>query len=262
MKALVALASVGVLLAGVVFAVVRTSGGERPVNDGSENGPETSAAELGLLRAELRDLRAELAGLKAANEDLALRLASVEARPAVVQPRTPVAEAAPQMEEVRELVTALQQPDANAPQLETFVLDVLDQKEEREEAARRERREQARAERLDLRMGELTEALGLSPYQADEMRTILAGESARRDALITQMRESGDFDRRAMRESMETVRGEVHGALETVLTPEQLDAYQALDRGPGRGGPDGGGRRGGQQGRQGGSGGNRGGGRG
>ena len=265
MKLLLGLLLAGAAVAGTLFAVGRDSA-ER-VSAETAQSTAVGAAELALLRDELRATRDELSSLRAANEDLSMRLSELEQRPVAVQPRMPVATEASELEDdVRDMVAALQQPGTQNPGLETFVLGVLDQKEEREEEARRLRREEARVERLTRRMEELTAELGLSPYQQDEMMAILNDEAARRDTLISAMRETGDFDRRAVRESMETLRGETRMSLETVLTPEQLQQYEDSEggrggfRGPRGGRPDSGGGGGGSGG--GGNGGGQGGGQG
>ena len=197
-----------------------------------------------------------------------MRLANIESRPEPAPMRMPVAnEASPDLEEVREMVAALQDPSKAAPGgLETLVLDVIDEKEQREEEARRLRREEVMQERLAQRVARLGEELGLSPYQEQEMLTVLTTESAKRDACFTEMRETGAWDRDAMREAMGELRQETMTSLGTVLTPDQLQRYEESegDRGFGRGGfgggrrnRDGGGGGGGGEGGNGGGGGGR-----
>jgi len=200
---------------------------------------------IGAIQGEVRELRSS-------QEELALRLDAVESRPRPVAARTPVPAESPEaLDEVRDMVAAIKDPSpATAPGLETYVLDVLDQKEAQEEAARLQRRETARQERLRQRVDDLTQELGLSGYQSQEMLTILTDESTRRDTIFTEMRESGDWDRRAIREKMGGIRDETNTALGDVLTPDQLDRYHQLERGDfggggGRGGGDGSGGRGG-----------------
>jgi hypothetical protein len=236
------------VLAGLaaLYFVLRTP---QPATVGA---PAVDAADQALLSAlseEFRALRAELQALRAEQASLGLRVTEIESRPAALAVREPVG--GPSSEEVAqamEMVAAIQHPDSTAsPGLETFVLDVLGEKEERERAEREERRLAALTDVLHERVQELSGELGLSSYQEQELFGVLSAEATRRDAFFEELRESGSWDRRTMRDTMGKLREETLTALQTVLTPEQLERYRELeDRPPffgggfgnGRGRPD------------------------
>ncbi|MCH2101180.1 MAG: hypothetical protein MK209_04605 [Planctomycetes bacterium] len=134
-----------------------------------------------------------------------------------------------------------------------YVDNLEKQKEEERELEREERRQEQLARRVD----RMAEELGLDDYQKGEMNKVLAeSEQATRD-YFAQMRESGEWDRDAMRTGMADLNDKTDQALGAFLTPDQLDKYQesnsgfsrffvgGRDGGGGRGGPPGGGRDGG-----------------
>ena len=126
---------------------------------------------------------------------------------------------------------------------------VIDQREQAEEDARDERRAEERVRRMDRQMERLTAELGLDEYQAIEMRKALTMSDEKRSEFFTNMRESGAWDREAMREGMSEIREYTNEVLSSVLTSDQLSTYQTMEqdsfRGFGGGGPGGGGSRGG-----------------
>ena len=149
-------------------------------------------------------------------------------------------------EQVRELVTALAEPGAPVPvNLQDSVSRALEDIREQEERERDEQRQQRAAERLEERLVRLQEDLGLEGYQVDELRVIFDDESTRRDALMQEVRDSGDWG--GMRDTMTALREETQEALGLVLSAEQLEQYnESNSRGFGRGGGFGGGGRGGR----------------
>lgn len=95
------------------------------------------------------------------------------------------------------------------------------------EQARAEEREQRRQEFMNQRWAEVAQQLNLDASQTERLRALT--ESARTEirAAMEQMRESGGFDREAMREQGEALRGRIENELASILTPEQIEAYQA-----------------------------------
>jgi hypothetical protein len=146
-----------------------------------------------------------------------------------------------EIDELRGLLTAVRDPETGADQLEGLVLNVLEAKEDRDREERDERRREAMEERMDERVAKLTEELGLNGYQAGEMKRILTDEQTTRDEFFTKMREGGNWDREAMRDSMEEIRTTSRTALQTVLSASQYDQYVEQDSGFGGFGRRGGG---------------------
>ncbi len=246
LKGLLALAGVAGV-AALVLVLREPSAARR-----GESVADASGAALADVARSVEALRAEVRALRERQERLDLRVADVEARPdpAPAPAREVVAAGPPpeKVEQALEMVAAIQDPSKGAaPGLESFVLDVLQEKEQRERTEREERRRTAVQDALQERVAELATELGLSPYQSQELSGILSDEATRRDALFAELRDTGVWDRRTMRDSMVKLREETTGALQTVLTPEQLARYRELeDRPPffggGGGGPGGGGR--------------------
>lgn len=234
MKVLLALAGLtGVAAVAVIVLVLREP---RSAQRG-ESVADASGAALADVARSVEALAAEVRALRERQERLDLRVADVEARPdPAPAPAREVVPAGPPPEKVEqalEMVAAIQDPSkGSAPGLESFVLDVLQEKEQRERTEREERRRTAVQDALQERVAELATELGLSPYQSQELSGILSGEATRRDALFAELRDTGVWDRRTMRDSMIKLREETDGALQTVLTPEQLARYRELEERP------------------------------
>lgn len=227
MKPVIVLTVLGGLVA--LFLVLRSpqpaAVGAPPgsVADQAHPRPLSDEDELAALRAEVQALRAEQSAL-------AMRVAELDSRPVAVAAREPVG--GPSTEEVAkamEMVAAIQDPDrAAAPGLETFVLDVMQDKEERERKELEEVRRTALADALNERVLELSTELGLSRYQQQQLYTVLSTEATRRDEFFEELRKTGTWDRRAMRDTMGKLREETLGSLQSVMTPEQLTRYREL----------------------------------
>jgi hypothetical protein len=158
-----------------------------------------------------------------------------------------------ELDELRDLLAAVRDPETGSEQLESLVLNVLEAKEDRERAERDERRREALEARLDERLADLTEKLGLNTYQAGELKRVLTSEQEARDTFFAEMRETGTWDREAMRDGMEEIRTTTRTELQTVLSAGQYEQYVEQDTGFGSfggfggrrgGGDDGGGTRG------------------
>ena len=213
-----------------------------------------------------------LGELRRQNDELLMRIAALESRPdAAPAVRAPVGDDGFK-DEVRNWMASFEDESGQVP--EAFVAsvgDALDQIREQERLERQQEMADAQAQRLEERLNQLREELGLSQYQVDEMRTVLTEQDLKRAELFAGGWEN--VDRGAMRETMQTMREETDKALATILTPDQLEGYERSERqnrggfggfGGGRrgggGGGDRGGDRGGNRGGDGGGGGGRGGG--
>lgn len=168
------------------------------------------------------------------------RLSTLEMRTPTAAPRTAQTAPVEGLDEIRDLLAALQQPNAPAPpQLRSMVERALADREAEEKAAEEARREQQLLDRLDERVAKLATDLGLDANQAKLMKDTLYASDKRRGEMFAAMR-NGDaptMDRDAMRASMEEFRDGVNAQLQTFLTPAQFDAYQeSNDGGFGRGG--------------------------
>ena len=128
---------------------------------------------------------------------------------------------------------------------------LLDQREERETAQRRERDAERRQDRIDRQMDEWRDTLGLNDAQTHDMGLILAEASSNRTEMFRELRDSGDWDRDAMRNSMTSMQEQTNTSLEGILSSTQMESYlseqesQRGNWGGGRGGR--GGRGGGDQ---------------
>jgi len=150
----------------------------------------------------LAPLRGELAELTRRMEDVSMRLASLESRAQSAGAPAPARVAADgvqasELEELRSLLAAMRDPEARPEQFEEVVLDVIAAKEQREREARDERRREQEAERMEARIADLTEKLGLDGYQAGEMKRILTDEQTARNEFFQKMRENESWDRDA-----------------------------------------------------------------
>lgn len=163
---------------------------------------------------------------------------------------------------LEQLLNTLSSPgSAVDPLFQSKVAAAIDRIED-EKAQEREREEfeeiqQEVLERLD----KLQPELGLDAAQRSSMETLLVDSRVKRNELFRAMREGGDFSRDSFRE----LRDETETALSGILSPTQLESYEASERsergwgrGPGgfsRGGDSGGGPGGGSGGGRGGGGG-------
>jgi len=197
------------------------------------------------------DAGRELNELRMSNASLATRVQQLEARLGELTAsaaRQPLASGAQQVpsEEALNVAAALGQGQVTP----TFIASVdqaLDTIRAREEEEREAKRKELRAQRIEERLVDLREKLGLSGTQVRDMRTTLLTQEEKREALFETMRDGGG-DRRSMFEGMRTIRDETNASLQSFLTPAQFDGYSQTEDGRGWDGgppPDGGGRRGG-----------------
>ncbi|MDP6537931.1 MAG: hypothetical protein QF903_13945 [Planctomycetota bacterium] len=230
------------LVAGAAGAMLSTAIGGSPASDTSEPVVLDDGGA---------DLERMIASLQEENEVLSRRVFDLEQAPppAAVRSAAPLEATEEQREtdeRLRAVVAALADPDAPMPpEWRESVGLALQDIRAAEEAERAEERRLRAEERMDQRMEELSIKLGLDTYQSGRMRVVLTEESLARDELRTVMRESGDWA--SARSAMTELRDKTNASLAEVLTPQQLETYQADQSaawgrfGSGRGGRGGGG---------------------
>lgn len=242
--------------AGAISALILTSF-QRPAadwNSGSATAPPV-AMTAGYTGAAASGIEAELAALYGANQELRQRVEALESRP-VGDARTPVTS----VEEVAAAAAAKLQVEGKVASASGEVFTQVEQAleairtAEREQAARaREERELARMEE---RLTQLAERLSLTPAQVNDLRAhLIAQDKVEHD--LRQQREAG-MDRDAYRVAREQARDVEREQLARILSPEQLEQYNARndrgrDSGRGAGAPGGGGGNAGGDGAAGGS---------
>lgn len=113
------------------------------------------------------------------------------------------------------------------------------QSEQQGRADRRERGERMDPQqRLDRRVGMLTERLQLSQQQATQVRQILTQEHTQMNAL--RQKAEGGTDRETLRPEMQSIRQRTEQQIDGVLTAQQRTTYRELrermqkERGKGR----------------------------
>jgi hypothetical protein len=112
-------------------------------------------------------------------------------------------------------------PNTLEPILDQAMSDFLEEREAQQAAERRQREEERRQERLDRQMERLQEQLGLTDAQAH----VLNEADLKRNEFFQSLRESGEFDRDAMRDFMTRAQEETNIALGGILTVEQLASF-------------------------------------
>jgi hypothetical protein len=204
------------------------------------------------------EIRAELETLRAKNVDLSQRLAELEdLRWELEQTRVParenpsdVAIDVETVDQLRRLTAALEDPGTPLPEnLLAGVSSALQTIREEEDRERDEQRRAAEAERFDERIVDLTDRLGLTLVQTDQMRGHMETMSDRRSELMREARDSGDFG--SIRQQMRGLRDEANAGLGEILTPAQFDDYREIEREEGNPFGGRGGRRGEDEGRRG-----------
>jgi len=254
--------------AGAVSALIVASVA-RPGSE-SSSGPAV-VAPSGEAPAVASGLETEVAALRNENRELRARVEALEGRP-VGEARAAVTS----IEEVAAAAAAKLQVEGKLPQqaageVFTQVEQALEaiRTAEREEATRA--REQRELDRMEERLTQLAERLGLTPAQVNDLRAHRIAQEKIEDDLRAQ-REAG-MERDAYRVAREQARSVEREELARILTAEQLEQYNARndredrgrDSGRGASGGDNGGGAGGNGGTpgagRGGNGGNAGGGR-
>jgi uncharacterized membrane protein YgcG len=218
--------------AGAVSALVVTSlsGSDAPAAQaaGAASADGVSQSVAGSTEAELVSLRAE-------NQELRVRIEALENRPAgesraAVQPSVEDLAAAVAEVQSNAGATATPRNDAMYTQVEAALESIRET--ERAEAAKA--REQREVDRMEERLTQMAERLGLTPAQTNDMRGLLLQQEQIEDDLRAQ-REAG-MERDAYRVARDQAREAERAELTRILTPEQLQQYDARnDRGNDRG---------------------------
>lgn len=205
---------------GMLFSPSTGEGTNEPLLASVEGG-----SDGGELIDKYRSLEARNASLEATVEQLELQVQSLANRREAV--------ASPEAVEVPENDTKYASAEAVPYTLEeemrfrAYVENLEKQKEEERELEREQRREEQLVRRVD----RMAEELGLDDYQKGEMVKVLGeSEQATRD-YFAKMRESGDWDRDAMRAGMADLNEKTNQALGAFLTPDQLTKYQESNTG-------------------------------
>lgn len=210
------------LVAGVAGAMLSTLIAE----------PATSEGDPIVLDDNAGDLERRFDSLQRENEALSRRLLDLEQAPPRLATERSVAplemtdEERAADEQLRAVVAALTNPDAPMPQEWRDSVNLALKDIRAEEDADRDEQRRIRAEdRMEERMVELSQKLGLDTYQSGQMRQILTEESLARDEMRTAIRESGDWA--SARDQWTGLREKTNESLSLVLTPQQVEAYQA-----------------------------------
>lgn len=244
-----------ILLACAVLSIV--AGGGAALAAGAligSSAPRTEPGQPRPLAVEARetgaapDVTRELDQLRLENTGLTQRLAALEQRlaeslttrvalasPSVLDPDAPAGTS-----ELASLLTG----DVT-PEFVARVDEAMATIKAREDAVREAKRKELQAVRIEQKITELEGKLGLNNRQASDLRDVLIGQDDKREKLFASMRDP-QGDPRDMRDGFRTIRDETMAALETFMTPEQVEGYKQSEerdwgRGPGgeRGGPPG-----------------------
>ncbi len=116
-------------------------------------------------------------------------------------------------------------PNTLEPILDQAMSDFLEEREAQQAAERRQREEERRQERLDRQMERLQEQLGLTDAQAHDMQQVLNEADLKRNEFFQTLRESGEFDREAVRDFMTRAQEETNIALGGILNVDQLATF-------------------------------------
>jgi DNA repair exonuclease SbcCD ATPase subunit len=224
---IVAGASAGVAALTTSLLVDTRSGPERSASIAA---PPPAQMAAGQDVSELvRGLREENLALQQRIEELeALVAREIASRVPVEAPGAPAKGAAGPAAQVATLLG-----DGSGELPPAFVASVgqaLKEIRDEEDRQREVKRSEERSARIEQRLTELQEELGLSGYQVTEMRGALTTLEEKRDALRQSLYASGG-DRREMFEAFRTLYEETSAQLQTILTPEQFAQYQQSDRG-------------------------------
>jgi DNA repair exonuclease SbcCD ATPase subunit len=228
--------------------------------------PQEKGASTALASDGTSEIREQLASLREENRQLWDRVKYLEENGGTAAPTRLPAHAGPSPDlaslerKIEELESALGGDVGTIDPASYATFNAfMEQREAEEQREREQQREERALERIDQRVTQLTETLGLDATQARQMRDVLRDESSRRDAMMQAIRESGEWS--DAREQMRSLRDEINETVSSFLTPAQYEKYQESggnDFGRGRGGffrgADGGGPGGGGRGGRGGGG--------
>jgi predicted nucleic acid-binding Zn-ribbon protein len=225
-------AGVAALTTGLLVDTRSSSGSSVPAAAPASAASGDAAAAVA---EELRGLREENVVLQQRLDDLEALLAQeiagripIEAVDARMEPSEATMASTQEAAQVAALLG-----DGGGELPPAFVASVgqaLKEIRDEEERQREIRRAEERAARIEERVTELQDELGLTSYQTGEMRVALTTLEEKRDALRQSIEAAGG-DRREMFDGFRTVYEETSAELKTILTPEQFELYQQSDRG-------------------------------
>jgi len=171
------------------------------------------------------DLAAELQSLRDANLALRERVRVLEQAP-LDDPREPLDSSYAEFEkEVREFMAGVDSGRTVQPVLIADVEDALSSIRREEKQASQAVREEKRAQWEEQRITKMSDMLGLSATQTDEVRTLFTERAARNTEMVRVWEETGD---REVAGQMKLDNATLHReGLERVLTPAQLETLAA-----------------------------------
>ena len=207
---------------GMLFSPAGTEANQEPLLASADAG----SGDQDSLEDKYRALQAQNATLQASLDQLEMKVSSIANRREAVS--TPV-EAVEQADTGRDYADQAAVPYTLEEEMRfAAYVENLEKQKEAEREADRERRRQ---EQMDRRVDRIAEELGLDDYQKGEMKRVLAeSEQTTRD-YFAKMRESGEWDRDAVRQGMADLNEKTNQALGSFLTPDQLTKYQESNSG-------------------------------
>jgi len=217
--------SVIAVVAGVGTALATRAFQDAPVRVEPESrvASEPAAVQPASAERALDELRME-------NTTLKERLAALEARlDTLASARTPLA--------AERADTAALSSEGHAGASEStedvavdddFVASVgraLDEIQRKDDAKREQKRKEQQAQRVEERVTQMQQELGLSNRQASDVRTALIAADDKRAAMFDSLRDA-EGDPRDLREGFRTLRDDTLASMKTILTPEQYETFR------------------------------------
>lgn len=222
---ILAVALLGGFASGTVGGLLFAPSGPNDSNDPLLASVEGGSGDYESLQKKYSALSGENASLRASLEDLSRTVDSLANRRQAVPTATPEVADKPQSKYSEQ--EAVPYTLEEEMRFSAYIENLEKKKEEEREAER----EQRRVDQLARRVDRLAEELGLDTHQKGEMQRVLSeSESATREYFAT-MRESGNFDRDAMRQGMTDLNQKTTDQLAGFLNPSQLEQYQASNTG-------------------------------
>lgn len=206
---------------GLLFAPSSPAEGNEPLLASGDTG----SGDYESLQSKYRALESQNAALQASVDDLSRTVDSLVNRREAVPMNTP---------EVAEAKSDNYADQAAVPytlEEEMRFAAYIDNLEKKKEEERELEREQRREEQMVRRVDRLAEELGLDAYQKGEMQRVLSESETATREYFAKLRESGDFDRDAMRQGMADLNQKSTDQLAGFLNAQQLEQYQASNTG-------------------------------
>jgi len=224
----------GIAAAAVTVAVIS------PAEDAAASGDAASAQELAAVRRLVQSVQAEQRELARRLQALQLEVltgAGVDPDAGHAPAIEPLAASHEELSRLRaELATLSErvEGDDGTPFMIESVSDALETIRDREDEERREMWAQRQEQRNEERLEMLTEQLSLDGYQQEQMKQHMADYGDKRDDIMSNARESGDFA--GLRDAFSGLRDEMSSSLTLFLTPSQITTMEGLESQRGMGG--------------------------